>query len=67
MSPLNRRPAHVLFVHKGSAFEAHVTHLIDAVHRIRMRADAPSPRGGHAQPAIIILDFEFDGDIAFRS
>jgi CheY-like chemotaxis protein len=63
MTPLNRPPPRVLFVHNGTPYEAHRQYLARAgLHVSDAHADGAVAAATEVQPDIVVLDLECDGD-----
>jgi CheY-like chemotaxis protein len=64
MPSTTRHPPAVLFVHDGSPV-AHIEHLKDAGLRVsETHARAAVAAAKHQQPDIIVLDFDYDGEVS---
>lgn len=66
MTSTTRQPPAVLFIHDGSPV-AHIEHLKDAGLRVsEAHAVAAVAAAKKQQPDIIVLDFEYDGDVTAK-
>ena len=66
MTSTTRHPPAVLFVHDGSPI-AHIKHLKDAGLRVsETHAGDAVATAKKQQPDIIVLDFEYDGDVTAK-
>ncbi len=64
MTSMTRHPPAVLFIHDGSPL-AHVKHLKEAGLRVfETNAGAAVATAKQQQPDIIVLDFDYDGDVS---
>jgi CheY-like chemotaxis protein len=64
MTSTTRHPPAVLFIHDGSPI-AHVEHLKDAGLQVsETHARAAVATAKQQQPDIIVLDFEYDGEVS---
>lgn len=63
MTHTTRPPPHVLFIHDGLPYEAHLQHLSDAGLRVSTaNKHSAASNAATLQPDLIVLDFGCDGE-----